>query len=160
MTVVPSLTAPAARAIVPSWAERHSAKETGSMSQRSFRGLLWTFAIAGFLADQGTKYGMFRWLYSPSLEGQRDIVPGKFRFIAQFTRQPVATEGWRAPFQAFNGPYMPRVNNGALFDWVRATRFMPTASSGWSASPRQLPLPRGASGERRPVIAGCASPWG
>jgi signal peptidase II len=109
------LTLLAARAIVPTWDERQFAKETGSMTQRSFRGLLWGLAVIGFLADQGTKYGMFRWLYSPSLEGRREVVPGAFRFIAQFTLQPSATEGWRAPFQRFNGPYMPRVNNGALF---------------------------------------------
>ncbi len=85
------------------------------MIQRSFRGLLWGLALLGFLADQGTKYGMFRWLYSPSLEGRREVVPGAFRFIAQFTTTPVAKEGWRAPLQTFNGPFLPRVNHGALF---------------------------------------------
>jgi signal peptidase II len=94
---------------------RRFARETGSMTQRSFRGLLWGLAIVGFLADQGTKYGMFRCLYSPSLEGRREVIPGAFRFIAQFTMQPTATDGWRGPLQAFNGPFLPRVNNGALF---------------------------------------------
>src|SRR5438270_7571152 len=83
--------------------------------QRSFRGVLWTLALLGFLADQGTKYGMFRCLYSPSLEGKREVLPGAFKFIAQFTPEPVAATGWRAPLQAFNGKYMPRVNDGALF---------------------------------------------
>jgi lipoprotein signal peptidase len=85
------------------------------MTQRTFRGLLWTLAVLGFLADQGAKYSMFRWLYSPSLEGRREVAPGAFRFIVQFTPEPIAAGGWRRPFQAFNGPVMPRVNHGALF---------------------------------------------
>lgn len=85
------------------------------MTQRSFRGLLWGLAAIGFLADQGTKYGMFRYLYSPTLEGRREVVPGAFRFIAQFTAEHPAADGWRAPLQALNGPVLPRVNNGALF---------------------------------------------
>ena len=85
------------------------------MIQRSFRGLLWSLALLGFLADQGTKYGMFRWLYSPSLEGRREVIPGAFRFIAQFTQERPATHGLRATLQRWNGPVLPRVNNGALF---------------------------------------------
>src|SRR5437773_2308866 len=42
-------------------------------------------------------------------------VPGAFRFIVQFTPEPTAADGPRAPLQAFNGPYLPRVNHGALF---------------------------------------------
>jgi signal peptidase II len=85
------------------------------MTQRSFRGLLWTLAVLGFFADQGSKYGMFRWLYSPSLEGRHELLPGKFRFIAQFTTEPPAAAGFRKSLQTFNGPYLPRVNHGALF---------------------------------------------
>jgi lipoprotein signal peptidase len=85
------------------------------MTQHCFRGLLWSLALLGFLADQGTKYGMFRWLYSSSLEGKYEVVPDAFRFIVQFTDKPVAAEGWRAPLQAYNGPFLPRVNDGALF---------------------------------------------
>jgi lipoprotein signal peptidase len=84
------------------------------MIQRSFRGVLWTLAVVGFLADQGSKYAMFRALYSPSLEGRREVVPGAFRLIAQFKAEPV-DQDWRRPLQEFNGPVKPRVNEGALF---------------------------------------------
>jgi lipoprotein signal peptidase len=98
------------------------------MTQRSFRGLLWGLAVIGFFADQGTKYGMFRWLYSPSLEGRREVVPGAFRFVAQWQRRPLSPgdgidqftgepldQDWRHGLQALNGPIKPRVNEGALF---------------------------------------------
>src|SRR4051812_29553456 len=87
------------------------------MTQRSFRGLLWGLAVCGFLADQGTKYGLFRGLYSPAYEGRRQIfgTPDHgFRFLAQFTGEPLGDD-WRHSFQQFNGPVMPRVNHGALF---------------------------------------------
>jgi signal peptidase II len=87
------------------------------MIQRSFRGLLWGLAVFGFLADQGTKYAMFRWLYTADNDGHY-VVFGTaqkgFRFIAQFTGEALSQD-WRMPFQAFNGPVMPRVNKGALF---------------------------------------------
>src|SRR5258708_3646854 len=92
------------------------------MNERTFRGLIWGLALFGFLADQGTKYGMFRWLYPATqigrrelVEGRREVVPGAFRFIAQFTTETPAADGLRAPLQAFNGPVLPRVNHGALF---------------------------------------------
>jgi lipoprotein signal peptidase len=89
------------------------------MTQRSYRGLLWTLAIVGFLADQGTKYGMFRWLRSPApaYDGYHNIFGTNdrgFRLLAQFTGEPLS-EDWRNTFQALNGPVQPRVNHGALF---------------------------------------------
>jgi lipoprotein signal peptidase len=98
-------------------AYRCSAKETGSMIQRSFRGLLWGLAIFGFLADQGTKYGMFRWLNSPPFGGQYQVLGTAdkgFRFIAQLDGGPL-DQDWRLPLQRLNGSVRPRVNNGALF---------------------------------------------
>jgi len=90
------------------------------MNLPSYRWLLWSIAVIGFFADQGTKYGMFRWLYSPTLEGQHVVfgtADSGFRFVAQFARPPQApvTEGFRAPLQAWNGPVLPYVNHGALF---------------------------------------------
>jgi lipoprotein signal peptidase len=85
------------------------------MTQRHYRGLLWTLAVLGLLLDQGAKYGLFRWLYSPSLEGRYEVVPGAFRLIAQFTGERPAADGVRGRLQAFNGPVLPRVNHGALF---------------------------------------------
>ncbi len=121
MPAVPSLTVPGGRAIVNSqtWLNPRNTPSSGTgttvMTQRSFRGLLWTLAVLGFLADQGTKYGMFRWLHGPSFEGRYEVVPGVFRLIAQFIETPPAADSWRGPLQAWNGPHLPRVNHGALF---------------------------------------------
>lgn len=80
------------------------------MTQKSYRGLLWSLAGVGFIIDQATKYGMFRWLYHPSHEGRMEVLPGWFRFIAQYTDTPAANA-----LQAWNSPVLPRVNHGALF---------------------------------------------
>lgn len=85
------------------------------MTNRSYRGLLWSLAVFGCLLDVSSKYGMFRMLYRESGEGRIEVVPGVFRFIAQFTDVPPAAGDWRAPLQLWNGPYLPRVNQGALF---------------------------------------------
>ena len=85
------------------------------MTQQSYRGLLWCLAVVGLLLDQGTKYGVFRWLYTPVHEGRFEVVPGAFRLIAQFTDAPPAAAGWRGPLQGWNGPVLPRGNHGALF---------------------------------------------
>jgi lipoprotein signal peptidase len=84
------------------------------MTHRSYRGLLWTLAVLGLLLDQGTKYGMFRWLYAPTYERRHEVFGKGFEFIAQFTGEPLSG-GWRWPFQSLNGPVKPRVNEGALF---------------------------------------------
>jgi lipoprotein signal peptidase len=46
------------------------------MTDRSFRGLFWALALLGLLADQASKYGVFRWLQNdePYL-----VVPGYFQ---------------------------------------------------------------------------------
>jgi lipoprotein signal peptidase len=77
--------------------------------------MLWSLAVFGFVADQMSKYGVFRWLYRDSHTGQFDIIPGWFGLIAQFTGQPLESGNWRGTLQALNGPVMPHVNNGALF---------------------------------------------
>jgi lipoprotein signal peptidase len=68
------------------------------MSERSYRGLFWSLALLGLLLDQGSKYGVFRWLYDGSPEGHRSIIPGAFRLVAHYD-------------EAGN----PQVNKGALF---------------------------------------------
>jgi signal peptidase II len=84
------------------------------MIQRNYRGLLWGLAVVGLLLDQGTKYGMFRWLYTPTHESRREVFGRGFELIAQFTGEPLSSD-WRLPFQTLNGPVKPRVNEGALF---------------------------------------------
>jgi lipoprotein signal peptidase len=85
------------------------------MTPRSYRKLFWCLVITGFAFDIATKYGMFRALWHTSGEGRVEVVPGAFRFIAQFTDAEPAAGDWRAPLQRFNAPRLPRVNHGALF---------------------------------------------
>lgn len=85
------------------------------MIRKSNRHLFWTLVVLGLALDLGTKYGIFRALWNPSGEGRCEIIPGAFRLIAQFTDAQPAEGDWRAPLQRLNGPYLPRVNQGALF---------------------------------------------
>jgi lipoprotein signal peptidase len=80
--------------------------------QRSFRTLFWTLAIVGLTIDLASKYAVFRALGPQNNE--HEIVPGWFKFVAQFRGEPVE-QGWRSSLQALNGPILPRVNQGALF---------------------------------------------
>jgi lipoprotein signal peptidase len=96
--------------------------------QRSFRWLLAALAVVGLAADQGTKYGMFRWLY-PGTEppaadggfhagparGEYDLVPGWFRFTAEFDPSARPSDGGVGALQTWSAPVLPRVNHGALF---------------------------------------------
>jgi lipoprotein signal peptidase len=68
------------------------------MTHRSYRGLFWALALAGLLLDQGTKYGVFWWLYDGSSVGECSLIPGAFQLTAHYTD----TGG-------------PHVNKGALF---------------------------------------------
>lgn len=83
------------------------------MPNRSYRWLIFTLAAVTFAADQGTKYGMFNWLYVPGQPvGQREVIPGAFRFLTQYN---TAAPGCDCPFVKANGPVPPLVNHGALF---------------------------------------------
>lgn len=68
------------------------------MADRNYRRLFWTLALVGLLLDQGTKYGVFAWLYDGSLVGSRSVIPGVFQLTAHYTET--------------GEPY---VNKGALF---------------------------------------------
>ena len=76
------------------------------MMPRSYRSLFWLLVVIGFVLDLGTKYGMFRGLWNASGEGRFEVLPGVFRFIAQFEKRPDGTfvepaDGdWRAPLLA------------------------------------------------------------
>ena len=91
------------------------------MTHRSYRGLLWTLAVLGLLLDQGTKYGMFRWLYGERHDpnnpdrGEYDVVHGWFRFTADFDPKTQPCDCELAALQTWSAPTMPRVNHGALF---------------------------------------------
>ncbi len=86
------------------------------MPQRSFRWLTLTLALAALAADQGTKYGIFRWLYHDGADrGEREVVEGWFRLTAEFDPSVKPCDCGFSRLQTWSAPTMPRVNHGALF---------------------------------------------
>jgi signal peptidase II len=90
------------------------------MVERSYRGLLWSLALLGATVDLGSKYAVFAWLHTQAVQtgksyGEFEIFPGVFRLLAQFSTDPVPTEGLAANWLYWGADMMPRVNHGALF---------------------------------------------
>ena len=93
------------------------------MTGRSYRWLLIGLAAFALAADLGSKYGVFRWLYNrgdfrEAGGNSYDLVPGWFRFIAQYDTTSPPAEGGYTNLQTWSthgDPVMPRVNHGALF---------------------------------------------
>ena len=96
-------------------------------SERSFRGLLWGLALFGAALDLSTKYGVFKWLHdNPGGNGQvladgtvrhgeRIVVPGAFKLLAQFDTGRESGTGLVATLRTLNLNASPKVNQGALF---------------------------------------------
>lgn len=90
------------------------------MTIRSYRWLGLTLAVVTLAADQATKYGMFRWLYERRADaspyrGESDVVPGWFKFTAEFDPGTPPCDCGLGALQTWSAPVMPRVNHGALF---------------------------------------------
>ncbi len=87
----------------------------------SYRWVFWSLALIGLLADQSSKYEVFRHLdeiatpYGPGKKGEVDVVPGAFKLLAQFTPERDNGEGFLSPLRTWSGPLLPQVNRGALF---------------------------------------------
>ena len=88
------------------------------MAQSNYRWLLWVLALLGATLDQATKYGVFKWLYpteAQSFQGERDVVPGAFKLLAQYTSVREPAESVFSPLRTVSGELLPKVNHGALF---------------------------------------------
>ena len=92
------------------------------MAERSYRGLLWSLVAVGTIADQVSKYGVFRWLYrhpelydESRLAGEYPIIPGVFKLLAQFTGVHDPEGLWLTPLRTWSADMLPKVNHGALF---------------------------------------------
>jgi lipoprotein signal peptidase len=90
------------------------------MAERTYRWVLISVAVIGLSIDQGSKYGVFRWLYNGGefndVNGNSfEIVPGWFKFIAQFDADRELCDCGFSALQTVSAPVMPRVNHGALF---------------------------------------------
>ena len=81
---------------------------------RSYRPLFVVLAVLGLVADQASKYGMFRWL-SGKPNHESEVVPGWFRFTAQFDPETEPDTGIWYSLQTWSAKEMPHVNKGALF---------------------------------------------
>jgi lipoprotein signal peptidase len=86
------------------------------MTERSYRGWFVGLAVSGFVLDQLTKYGVFRWLYNDGFGGEYTVVPNAFDILAQYKMPPESfPAGPLSALQVWSGPGQPRVNEGALF---------------------------------------------
>ncbi len=91
------------------------------MADLSYRWLFWSLALVGFIADQGSKYEVFRQLYEirtpyqAGAKGEVDVIPGAFKLLAQFTPERDAGKGKFAPLRTWSSAELPYVNKGALF---------------------------------------------
>jgi lipoprotein signal peptidase len=80
-------------------------------------------ALLGAALDQGSKYGVFRWLHDDqpaaqsgkAHEGTWVIIPGAFMLLTQFTGNTEQGQGILATLRTLNGNFQPKVNKGALF---------------------------------------------
>jgi lipoprotein signal peptidase len=117
-----------------------------AVAVRSYLWLFWTIAIAGVIADQASKYGIFAWLYSDGtpqpdelvlgtftlatppcnpgagLQGayasrELKLVPGTFDIVASYTSDPETGTGLGAMLRKISAERLPFVNRGALFGW-------------------------------------------
>lgn len=83
-------------------------------ARRNYRPLFVMLALLGLVADQASKYGMFRWLWTKE-HHESEVVPGWFRFTAQFDPDSKPDTGIWNSLQTWSAPVMPHVNKGALF---------------------------------------------
>jgi lipoprotein signal peptidase len=92
-----------------------------AQAERSYRWLFWSLVLLGFLLDQGSKYGVVRWLYdeaannSRDRSAQRDILPGAFVLTVQLTGERDPGTGLLGGARTWSGELLPHVNRGALF---------------------------------------------
>jgi lipoprotein signal peptidase len=85
------------------------------MNERTYRGLFWGLVLLGLTLDQASKYGVFKALYNGGETGERVLIPGVFKLLAQFSEQQEAPETLLASLRTWSGETLPRVNHGALF---------------------------------------------
>ncbi len=84
-------------------------------AERSFLWMFWLLALVGVVLDQGSKYGMFAWLYNEGRGGSSELLPGAFTLVAEFTPDKETQTGLLATLRTLGGDVLPRVNKGALF---------------------------------------------
>jgi lipoprotein signal peptidase len=97
----------------------------------SYRSMFWGLAALGVVADQVSKYRVFRWLFPDSRinldgsrTGDREIIQGIFRLQTWYMNPRETGSGLLAHFgmqdhldflRSGGGEFIPQVNQGALF---------------------------------------------
>lgn len=99
------------------------------MPDRSYRAVLWSLALIGLLADQGSKYGIFAWLAGVESHAfalfQTDAESGSVKraFAAvpadESRERPLTGFFLEVAFTEEGGRQVPHVNHGALFGFLR-----------------------------------------
>jgi lipoprotein signal peptidase len=91
------------------------------MSERTYRWLFASLAVAALTADQVSKYGVFRWLCDSRYAVEAapytyscSLVPGWVEVTAQYDADAAPGDGQLARLQTWSAPVMPRVNQGAM----------------------------------------------
>lgn len=88
---------------------------------RSYRKFFVAVALVALVADLASKYQVFRKLHESRTHeflGEYDLIPGWFKFTAQFDPAEKPSEGVIRPLQLWSAPVMPYVNKGALFGFL------------------------------------------
>jgi lipoprotein signal peptidase len=85
------------------------------MTERTYRGLLWTLVLLGLVLDQSTKYLVFAWQYNEGHGGEHVVVSNCFELMAQFTGEEDRGSSLLSRLRTIGGNILPRVNQGALF---------------------------------------------
>lgn len=88
------------------------------MTERSYRGLLWSLVALGLALDLSSKYLVFHWLYNAGRGGEYVVVPGLFELMAQYTPENDSGANLLSPLRTWSGERLPRVNPGALFGFA------------------------------------------
>jgi signal peptidase II len=90
--------------------------KTMNPAAKSYRWLFWSLAIIGLVADQTSKYVVFRQLYEGPLDkGEVNIIPGAFKLLAQYSGDRDTSEGLLHFLRTVSSDMLPQVNRGALF---------------------------------------------
>lgn len=96
-----------------------------SQTERSYRWLFWTLALAGFAVDQASKYGIFYGLYTNGQESKIPLLEGKFELSTQYlVGQHDSGEGLLHLLRTLGGDTLPYVNTGALFGMGRDSNLL------------------------------------
>jgi signal peptidase II len=81
----------------------------------SYRWLFWVVGLLGLAADQGSKYGIFSWLYNDGNGGTSPLVGQLFYLDVKYTATKEEGTGLGARLRTLSGQHIPFVNHGALF---------------------------------------------